>query len=209
MELIGNRWTYPILRELMLGPKRFNELLRTVRGITPAVLTGRLRELCASGLIEMPATSDGPQLYGLTPWGAELRPILQEIGRWAQASPCRESGGGHTPDAAVQAMITMARPIPGTPDGELQLYLHDSRVSNVEHPYRVWWNAAAVEAERGTIPEPVATVACDSSAWTRVLFRGATVDEEATVSGDEAAVAALLSCFPTGTGARNTVMPSP
>ena len=52
MELLGDRWTYPIVRELMLAPKRFSELAEGVRGITPATLTTRLRDLQAAGLVE-------------------------------------------------------------------------------------------------------------------------------------------------------------
>ena len=52
VELIGDRWTYPVLRELMLAPKRFKELSAAICGVTPAVLTTRLREMEAAGLVE-------------------------------------------------------------------------------------------------------------------------------------------------------------
>jgi len=197
MELIGSRWTYPILRELMLGPKRFNELLATVRGITPAVLSGRLRELASTGLAqERPGTTPGQHVYALTPWATELGPILRELGRWAQASPVREAGGGLTPDAAVQAMLTMARPGLAPAAGELQLYLRDERVSAVEHPYRVRWDAAELHAERGTWADPTTTLRADSSTWAEILFAGLSVDENSEVTGEPSTVEALLACFP-------------
>lgn len=199
MELIGNRWTYPILRELMLGPKRFNELLATVRGITPAVLSARLRELTGAGLVATgPSSPSGtrPPEYALTAWALELRPILQEVGRWAQTSPRRSPGGGLTPDAAVQAMVTMAQPQPTTRRGELHLVLHDSRVSAVDHPYRVRWDTKGVTVERGGLPAPATTVRCDSSVWGQILFTGLPVQGYATVTGDAAPLATLLGCFP-------------
>lgn len=197
MELIGSRWTYPILREVMLGPKRFNELLATVRGITPAVLSSRLRELATTGLVqERPGATSGQHMYALTPWAAELAPILRELGRWAQASPVREATGGLTPDAAVQAMLTMARPDLAPDAGELQLYLRDERVSVVEHPYRVWWDTTELHAERGTCPDPTTTLRADSSTWSEILFAGRPLVGNAEVTGEPTTVEALLACFP-------------
>jgi DNA-binding HxlR family transcriptional regulator len=197
MELIGSRWTYPILRELMLGPKRFNELLATVRGITPAVLSGRLRELAATGLVEAePAETAAQHVYALTPWATELGPILRELGRWAQASPVREAAGGLTPDAAVQAMLTMARPDLAPAPGELELYLRDDRVSDVEHPYRVRWDATGLRVERGTWARPATTLRADSSTWADILLAGRPVDGNTEISGESTPVEALLACFP-------------
>ncbi|WP_323095367.1 helix-turn-helix domain-containing protein [Intrasporangium sp. YIM S08009] len=197
MELIGSRWTYPILRELMLGPKRFNELLATVRGITPAVLSGRLRELAATGLVEAELGEPASQhAYALTPWATELGPILRELGRWAQGSPVREEAGGLTPDAAVQAMLTMARPDLAPAPGEVQLYLRDDRVSGVEHPYRVRWDDTGLDAERGTWADPTTTLRADSSTWAEILFAGRSVDGNAEVTGERTPVEALLACFP-------------
>jgi len=197
MELIGSRWTYPILRELMLGPKRFNELLATVRGITPAVLSGRLRELAATGLVEAePAEPAAQHAYALTPWATELGPILRELGRWAQASPVREAAGGLTPDAAVQAMLTMARTDLAPAAGELELHLRDDRVSDVEHPYRVRWDATGLRVERGTWARPATTLRADSSTWAEILFAGRPVDGNTEISGEPTPVEALLACFP-------------
>ena len=197
MELIGGRWTYPILRELMLGPKRFNELLATVRGITPAVLSGRLRELDATGLVEAEPTEPASQhVYALTPWATELGPVLRELGRWAQGSPVREAAGGLTPDAAVQAMLTMARPDLAPAAGRLQLYLLDDRVSDVEHPYRVRWDATELQAERGTWARPATTLRADSSTWAEILFAGRPLDGSAEISGTSMPVETLLACFP-------------
>lgn len=197
MELIGSRWTYPILRELMLGPKRFNELLATVRGITPAVLSGRLRELAATGLVEAEPGEPGSQhAYALTRWASELGPVLRELGRWAQGSPVRETTGGLTPDAAVQAMLTMARPDLAPAAGELQLCLRDERVSDVEHPYRIRWDATELRAERGTSARPATTLRADSSTWAEILFAGHPVDGNTEITGSPTPVEALLACFP-------------
>ena len=52
LDLVGDRWTLIVVREVILGPKRFTDLQESVRGITPAVLTDRLRSLRESGIIE-------------------------------------------------------------------------------------------------------------------------------------------------------------
>ena len=199
MELIGSRWSYPILRELMLGPKRFGELLVSVRGITPAVLSARLRELTAAGLIQPagPATPANLGIYDLTEWARELGPILRELGRWAQASPVRIGSGGLTPDACVQAMITMAEKAVPARAVRLQLVLVDERVdAAAEHLYRVLWDGSGFVAERGELVRPASTVHCDSSAWGRVLFAGLSLRSSgARVAGDLAAVRALVAAY--------------
>lgn len=89
MELIGDRWTHPVLRELMLGPKRFGELESSVRGITPAVLSARLRELEASGLVEKVVLPPPARVaaYGVTAWARDLQPIFEQLALWAHRSP--------------------------------------------------------------------------------------------------------------------------
>jgi DNA-binding HxlR family transcriptional regulator len=202
MELIGARWSYPIIRELMLGPKRFGELLSSVRGITPAVLSSRIRELTAVGLVEPTHehTTLVSGVYDLTPWARDLAPILRQLGRWAQSSPVRVEVGGLTPDAVVQAMITMADGIRPSRSLRVQLSLSDERVhADVHHTYLVRWTRSGLSVERGNAPPVPGTVHCDSSAWGRVLFAGLPLKKSgATVTGDQTAVDALISTFHDG-----------
>lgn len=198
MELIGGRWTYPIFRELVLGPKRFNELLGGVRGITPAVLSSRLQEMAASGLVEaVPVGGQAVQVYTLTEWAARLVPVLREIGRWAQHSPLQSGEGGLTPDAAIQAMMTMVPPDASRRAGSLQLVLHDDRLpTTVDNAYRVRWDRDGVTAERVEGRTSGTRVRCDSTCWGRVLFAGQTLsDSRAEIVGDHRVVADLLACF--------------
>ena len=89
LELIGERWALLVLRELMLGPRRFSELRADLPGISANVLTQRLGELEARGLVErkrMPPPAN-VQVYDATDWGREAEPIIQALGRWAARSP--------------------------------------------------------------------------------------------------------------------------
>lgn len=203
IELIGDRWTYPVIRELMLAPKRFGELAASVVGITPAVLTTRLREMEATGLIErttLPAPAS-VTVYQLTSWARELGPLLRDLGRWAHGSPARGAPtGGLTPDGVVQSMLTMAPDEPPRPGLELQLELSDTRIPDLAYTYRLSWDSAGLRIERGEHPGASATLRTDSSALAGMLYQvhGLLPDDEQTdVDGDRADVQRFLAAFPT------------
>lgn len=86
VELIGRRWTGAIVRTLLGGPRRFNELLSAIPGISDRLLTERLRELERAGIVRRDVFPESPVrvVYELTESGAELGPALEEIGRWAE-----------------------------------------------------------------------------------------------------------------------------
>jgi DNA-binding HxlR family transcriptional regulator len=85
-ELLCTRWTVILLRELLCGPSRFNELRRGMPRMSPALLSQRLRELEEAGIVERrPAPRDqSVNEYQLTAAGHELRPIVEGMGRWGQ-----------------------------------------------------------------------------------------------------------------------------
>jgi DNA-binding HxlR family transcriptional regulator len=78
-ELLGDRWTLLIIRELLFGPVRFNEFERGLPGISRSVLANRLRRLERDGIIERLEGGDG---YAFTPVGETLRPVVRTIGDW-------------------------------------------------------------------------------------------------------------------------------
>ena len=84
LDLVGDRWALIVVRELVLGPKRFADLRADVPGISPSVLAQRLRELEEAGVVvhdELPPPAR-VNVYDLTPWGRELEEVLQVLGRW-------------------------------------------------------------------------------------------------------------------------------
>jgi DNA-binding HxlR family transcriptional regulator len=84
-EVLGRRWTLLILRELLCGSTRFNDIRRGVPRISPALLTKRLRELESAGLVNRePDDGTGAPGYRLTEAGEELRPLVLGLGRWGQ-----------------------------------------------------------------------------------------------------------------------------
>ena len=89
MELVGERWSLLIVRELMFGPRRFGELKASLNGVSANVLTQRLESLEAAGIL-LRRTLPPPanvRVYELTPWGYEGEKAIQELGRWAVRSP--------------------------------------------------------------------------------------------------------------------------
>src|SRR3954462_4542250 len=84
LDIVGERWTLLVVRNLLLGPQRYSELLRGLPGITTNLLAKRLQEMEAEGLIEHAgiAGSDATSAYRLTPLGQSLEPAIHALGRW-------------------------------------------------------------------------------------------------------------------------------
>src|SRR3984893_9056117 len=87
LDIIGDRWTILILRDLFLHqPRRFQDFETTLPGLTPSVLSARLKDLEANSIISSRNYTDHPPRleYFLSPKGSELRPVLQDIKKWGQ-----------------------------------------------------------------------------------------------------------------------------
>ncbi len=84
-EILTERWTVLVLRELIMGSCHYNEIRRGVPLISPSVLAQRLKTLEESGIIECRRSADGRSSeYKLTPAGNELQPVMQIFGTWGQ-----------------------------------------------------------------------------------------------------------------------------
>ncbi|MEO8105436.1 MAG: helix-turn-helix domain-containing protein [Candidatus Saccharibacteria bacterium] len=84
MDIIGNKWTALILRDLMAGPRRFCEFEKSVGTINPRTLSQRLDDLELRGIITKQSFAQVPPKieYSLTPKGHDLLPILQQMAAW-------------------------------------------------------------------------------------------------------------------------------
>lgn len=85
-EILGSRWTLVLLRELVVGSTRFNELRRGVPRMSPALLSKRLKELETAGVIARVQVPGDPETfeYRLTKAGRDLRPVIEAVGAWGQ-----------------------------------------------------------------------------------------------------------------------------
>lgn len=112
LEFLGERWSMLIVRELMLGPRRFGELKADLMGISANVLTQRLESLERAEILtrrKLPPPAN-VQVYELTPWGYESEPIFQTMGRWATRSPRHDPTLPLSPVSAMLSLRTMIRP---------------------------------------------------------------------------------------------------
>jgi DNA-binding HxlR family transcriptional regulator len=110
LELIGERWALLVLRELMLGARRFSDLRADLPGISANVLTQRLTELEERGLVrrrKLPPPAS-VQVYEATEWGLEAEPIVQVLGRWAARSPMHDPTMPISATSIMLSLKTMA-----------------------------------------------------------------------------------------------------
>src|SRR5207248_7286064 len=84
LDLVGERWALLVVRELLLGPKRFTDLRSGLPNASPNVLSERLRELEEAGVLrrrKLPPPA-AAWVYELTAWGRDLEPVVTALGRW-------------------------------------------------------------------------------------------------------------------------------
>lgn len=112
LDLVGDRWALLVMRELMLGPKRFGDLRASLPGISANVLTQRLEGLEAAGILvrrRLPPPG-AVQVYELTSWGYESEPIFQALGRWAARSPAHDPSLPFSSASLMLSLRTMLDP---------------------------------------------------------------------------------------------------
>lgn len=90
LDTVGDRWSLLIVRELLPGPMRYNELVGSLGGIATNLLADRLRSLESAGVIERQLGQSGGVAYALTPWGSQLREPISAFVRWS--TPLMVSG---------------------------------------------------------------------------------------------------------------------
>ena len=188
LDLVGERWALLIVRELLLGPKRFTDLRAGLPNIGPDVLAQRLRELEGSGVVRRgklppPAAS---QVYELTDWGRELEPVVLGLGRWGSQAPVPSTDAPLGPDAAMIALKTMFAPSDGL-RGRYEVRFGD----NV---YDVRVAGQRLDIVRGSAERPDATIDTDPATLATVLWHGRP-EADLRVDGDRAAVTRFLDLF--------------
>ncbi|HEX2204326.1 MAG TPA: helix-turn-helix domain-containing protein [Longimicrobium sp.] len=96
LDVVGERWTLLVVRNLLLGPLRYSELLRGLPGITTNLLAKRLKEMEENGLVErVRAPGEGGSAYRLAPLGEALEPVVHALGRWGWNRMTRPGADEH------------------------------------------------------------------------------------------------------------------
>src|SRR6266536_2332178 len=175
LDVIGERWALLIVRELLLGPKRFNDLLAGLAGASPNVISQRLRQLADHGVIRQ--RDLGPparvRLYELTDWGRELEPVVLHLGQWGTRAPL--------PDGAQVGLDSLLLAIKANVDPARVAGRYELRIG--ADTCTVDITADSVQFRRGTTDQPNATVTTDADTFRAVCFGQRSVSD-AIESGD-------------------------
>src|SRR5919106_2416701 len=176
LDVVGERWTLLVVRELLFGPKRFSDLVRGLPGMSQNVLSQRLRELGDAGIVERrrlgPPVSG--QVYELTERGAALRPVVIELARWGSRIPTT-SRADLSADALALALLTTFD-ADGAEDVRIALQLGDDRFVAEATDGRL-------EIARGAQARTDAEVVTDAAGLRSVVF-GDRPLAEAIAAGD-------------------------
>lgn len=184
LDTVGERWSLMVVRELLLGPKRFTDLRTSLPTIGPDVLTQRLKDLEAAGIahkhkLPPPAAST---VYELTAAGQALRGVLDELGRWgAVFAPPPAEGMCMSLDSHVLSMRTLfdAARAEGY-DARVALELDGA-------PFHAIVRDGVLAIDRGTIDAPDVTIAGAAGDVIDVMHgRAALADTNIEIRGDRA-----------------------
>ena len=190
LDLVGERWALLVVRELLLGPKRFTDLRVGLPQVGPDVLSQRLRELEGAGIVAR-RTLDPPasaKVYALTERGAQLEPVILELGRFGSTAPFPDGDPAFGPDALALALKTLYAP-GGTPTTvTLRLAGQDFRARTGDGP---------LELARGAAEVPEATIEAEPGPLAAVLWHGRDLaGSGVTITGDRRAAKRFLKRFP-------------
>jgi DNA-binding HxlR family transcriptional regulator len=154
VELIGERWALLIVRDLLVGPRRYGELAAGLPRIPTNILATRLRELQAAGVIRR-APRSRIVIYELTPYGRELEPVVLALGAWGLGAlePPRDEQV-ITADSLAIDLRSAFRPqvASGLPDTSYAAHLGDSGLL-------ISVRGASLEVQRGAAPADLAFAA--------------------------------------------------
>ncbi len=198
LDVVGERWALLVVRELLLGPKRFTDLRTGLPHASSNILSERLRDLEQSGVIQRrklppPAAST---VYELTEWGRELEPVVTKLGAWGARSPIPPDSQEIGPDSIVLALRSLFDPeAAGELGGSYELRIG-------EETFHVEVSGGEVDLARGGAKDPAASIAiADAPTFGAILAGQLPLDEAlasgaAQIEGSKQATKRFLRLFP-------------
>jgi DNA-binding HxlR family transcriptional regulator len=197
LDLVGERWALLVVRELLLGPKRFTDLQAGLPHASRSVLTQRLQELEGAGLVgrrKLPPPA-GSWVYELSDWGRQLEDVVLALGRFALAAPDGPRDGDMSVDSHVIKLKTLFDPrAAGDLDATYELRLGEERFAARVAGGRLDFTRgpahrpdASIETHPGTLLE----LAANPRRLTGAIRSG-----QVEVEGDRKALTRFLELFP-------------
>jgi DNA-binding HxlR family transcriptional regulator len=206
LDVVGERWALLVVRELVLGPKRFTDLRAHLPGIATDVLSQRLRQLESAGVLRatsLPSPASGPA-YELTERGHELEPVLHALGRWGSREGLEAARHEMTVDAFAVALATVFDPQAAEGvEATVVLDLEGDCVVARVHD-------GGLDVSRDPADQPDARVESSIAALREVLWRGrpiaeAEADGTVAVHGLRTVVRRFLKLFPPPVPTRTSI----
>jgi len=179
LDVVGERWSLLVVRELLLGPKRFTDLRAGLPHASPNILTERLRDLEQAAVVrkrKLPPPY-GSSVYELTEWGRELEPIVTELGAWGARSPVPPESREIGPDSIVLALRSL---FDGEAVGELTA-TYELRIG--EEAFKVGVSGGELDLARGSAEDPAASLAFPDAPAMAAVLTGQLPLEQAQTSG--------------------------
>lgn len=198
LDVLGERWTLLLVRNLLLGPQRFKDLLDGLPGIGTNLLAERLRELEDAGVIKRtrlapPASS---AVYELTEYGRELEEPILALSRWgARALGAPRSDDFYQPAWLLLSFRALFRPERGTG-------VHETYELQIdEHAFIVVVDDGAIDVSRGNAPKSDLVIRCDANTFLsialgKITAKAAKKSGQLQLFGSEATFARFLRLFP-------------
>jgi DNA-binding HxlR family transcriptional regulator len=195
LDVVGERWTLLVVRNLLLGPLRYSDLLHGLPGITTNLLAKRLREMEEAGLIERVrgSAAGDTHTYRLTSLGAGLEPAVHALGSWGWQWMANPARGDHR--SLEFLLVALRRRYLGGVSLRAELVADDV-------PYRLILAPESVEIARGEAPNADVRVRGAGSVLARLFLEprppGGAVPAGVTVEGPVKAVWTLVGAFSKG-----------
>ena len=197
LDLVGERWALLVVRELLLGPKRYTDLVDRLPGIGTNILATRLRGIVRRGKLPPPA---GSRIYELTERGRQLEPVVLELGRFGSVAPFPPGEAQIGADALAIALKTLFAP--SATDGLPATY--ELRLG--EDRFRVAVAGGRLDIARGGAQDADATIEADPGTLATVLWHGRKLSSarrsgDLAILGNEEAAKRFMAMFPLPAGA--------
>jgi len=193
LDLVGERWALLVVRELLLGPKRFTDLRAGLPHLSADVLSQRVRELEQAGVVRRaklppPAAS---RVYELTAWGKELEPVVISLGRWGSRGPFPDTDMPLGSDSMMLALKTLFDPsLTEGRDSLIEVVLGEDR-------FRASVAGGKLDISRGAAERPSARIESDPPTLAAALWHGRSIDDGGIeIQGDRSAAERFLALFP-------------
>jgi DNA-binding HxlR family transcriptional regulator len=197
LDVIGDRWALLVVRELVLGPKRFTDLRAGLPNLTADVLSQRLRDLEEAGILtreqlDPPAPA---RVYQLTERGRELEPVLLALAAWGSRAPFPTTDRELGADSLMLALKTLF----SSEQAGAETVRYQLRVDGQVFAARV--ERGLFEVRRGAWDSPDGVIATDSATLSKILWHGQPLEDAVqsgalTLSGELPSARQFLALFP-------------